>query len=85
MGPEESAYGSIGEHFNHLEDPRVDRTKHHRLLDIIAIAICGVICGADNWVDLELFGRSKEEWLKRFLSLSKASPLMPPLGGCLPV
>jgi predicted transposase YbfD/YdcC len=74
MGPEESAYGSIGEHFNHLEDPRMDRTKHHQLLDIIAIAICGVICGADNWVDLELFGRSKEEWLKRFLSLPNGIP-----------
>lgn len=74
MGPEESAYGSIGEHFNDLGDPRIDRTKHHRLLDIIAIAICGVICGADNWVDLELFGRSKEEWLKRFLALPNGIP-----------
>ena len=35
MGPEESAYGSIGEHFNHLEDPRMHRTKHHQLLDIL--------------------------------------------------
>ena len=74
MGPEESAYGSIGEHFNDLEDPRMERTKHHQLLDIIAIAICGVICGADSWVDLELFGRSKEEWLKRFLSLPNGIP-----------
>jgi predicted transposase YbfD/YdcC len=74
MGAEESAYGSIGEHFNDLEDPRMERTKHHQLLDIIAIAICGVICGADSWVDLELFGRSKEEWLKRFLSLPNGIP-----------
>lgn len=74
MGAEESAYGSIGEHFNDLEDPRMERSKHHQLLDIIAIAICGVICGADSWVDLELFGRSKEEWLKRFLSLPNGIP-----------
>jgi predicted transposase YbfD/YdcC len=74
MGPEESAYGSIGEHFSDLADPRMDRTKHHQLLDIIAIAICGVICGADSWVDLELFGRSKEAWLKRFLSLPNGIP-----------
>ena len=74
MAPEESAYGSIGEHFNDLEDPRMERTKRHQLLDIIAIAICGVICGADSWVDLELFGRSKEEWLKRFLSLPNGIP-----------
>ena len=50
------------------------RTKHPQLLDIIAIAICGVICGADNWVDLELFGRSKEEGLKRFLVLPNGTP-----------
>lgn len=74
MGAEGLAYGSIGEHFNDLEDPRIDRTRHHRLLDIIAIAICGVICGADNWVDLELFGRSKEEWLRGFLSLPNGIP-----------
>lgn len=74
MGSAESAYGSIGQHFNDLADPRIDRTKHHQLLDIIAIAICGVICGADNWVDLELFGRSKEAWLKRFLSLPNGIP-----------
>jgi predicted transposase YbfD/YdcC len=74
MGLEESAYGSIGEHFSDLEDPRMERTKRHQLLDIIAIAICGVICGADSWVDLELFGRSKEEWLKRFLSLPNGIP-----------
>lgn len=74
MGLEDAAYGSIGGHFNQLEDPRMDRTKRHQLLDIIAIAICGVICGADSWVDLELFGRSKEEWLKRFLSLPNGIP-----------
>jgi hypothetical protein len=74
MGLEESAYGGIGEHFSDLEDPRIERTKHHQLLDIIAIAIGGVICGADSWVDLELFGRSKEGWLKRFLSLPNGIP-----------
>lgn len=74
MAAEESAYGSIGEHFNSLEDPRLERTKRHQLLDIIAIAICGVICGADSWVDLELFGHSKQEWLQRFLSLPNGIP-----------
>jgi hypothetical protein len=74
MGAEESAYGSIGEHFNDLADPRMEHTKHHRLLDIIAIAICGVIGDADSWVDLELSGRSREEWLKRFLSLPNGIP-----------
>ena len=37
--------------FSALEDPRIDRTKRHSLTDIIAIAICAVVCGADSWVD----------------------------------
>ena len=74
MATEESAYGSIGEHFSSLEDPRVERTKRHQLLDIIAIAICGVICGADSWVDIELFGKSKQGWLQKFLSLPGGIP-----------
>ena len=41
---------SIMDHFQDLEDPRIDRSKRHQLLDIIAIAICAVICGADSWV-----------------------------------
>jgi len=71
---EELGGGSIGEHFGDLDDPRVERTRRHQLLDIIAIAICGVICGADSWVDLELFGQSKHEWLKQFLSLPGGIP-----------
>ena len=39
--------------------PRIDRTKRHKLLDIVTIAISGTICGADNWVDIELFGNSQ--------------------------
>ena len=41
---------SIESHFAALSDPRVDKTKKHPLLDIIVIAICAVICGADGWV-----------------------------------
>lgn len=43
---------SITHHFSDLTDPRIDRTKRHKLLDIIVIAICGIICGADDWVSL---------------------------------
>ena len=45
-----------------LEGPRIDRRKGHRLLDIITIAICAVICGTDSWVHVGLFGKSKEDW-----------------------
>ena len=61
--------GSIESHFSGLEDPRIERQKLHKLLDIIIIAICGVICGADNWVDIEMFGNKKIEWLRQFLEL----------------
>ena len=53
---------SISEHFSNLDDPRGDN-KWHLLLDIIVIAICAAICGADSWVDVELFGKSKYDWL----------------------
>lgn len=70
----ESSGASITEHFASLEDPRIDRTKRHNLLDIVTIAICGTICGADSWVDIELFGHCKEEWFKSFLELPNGIP-----------
>lgn len=73
MSPEPEI-GSIAKHFSKVKDPRIDRTKQHRLLDIIIIAICGVICGADSWVDIELFGKTKIEWLKTFLKLPNGIP-----------
>jgi predicted transposase YbfD/YdcC len=66
--------GSIDKHFGNLEDPRVDRTKLHKLLDILVIAICAVICGADNWEEVELFGQAKEDWFKSFLEMPNGVP-----------
>lgn len=65
---------SLTEHFSTLEDPRSDHGRRHLLLDIIVMAICAVICGADNWVEVELFGRSKEQWLRTFLELPHGIP-----------
>ncbi len=65
---------SIFEHFSHLTDPRVDRTKRHNLLDIVALSICGVICGADGWTEIEEFGYAKQEWLQKFLELPNGIP-----------
>ena len=62
------------DHFVTLRDPRVDRTKEHKLVDILAIAICGMICGADNWVAIEQYGNAKEQWLKQFLELPNGIP-----------
>ena len=60
---------TISNHFSSLEDPRIERSKLHSLLDIVVIAICAVICGADNWVDVENFGKAKRKWLQTFLEL----------------
>jgi predicted transposase YbfD/YdcC len=70
----ENPIGSIEEHFSQVEDPRIERNKLHKLLDIIVIAICAVICGADNWVDIELFGNKKQAWLRQFLELPNGIP-----------
>jgi predicted transposase YbfD/YdcC len=70
----EQPLGSISEHFGQLEDPRIERNKLHPLLNIIVIAICAVICGAENWVDVELYGNLKKEWLEKFLDLSNGIP-----------
>jgi predicted transposase YbfD/YdcC len=65
---------SMEHHFCDLQDPRIERSKLHKLLDIVVIAICAVICGADGWVEVELFGNAKWEWLKRFLELPNGIP-----------
>ena len=65
---------SIQAHFAALPDPRIDRTKRHALLDIITIALCAVICGADSWVEVELFGKAKLAWLRTFLPLPNGVP-----------
>jgi len=68
------AIAVLGEHFSKVNDPRRDRTKEHKLIDIIVIAICAVICGAEGWVDIENFGNSKLPWLKTFLELPNGIP-----------
>ena len=65
---------SIDEHFGTLTDPRRDHLKAHRLLDILTIALCAVICGADDWVEVETFGQARVEWLRTFLELPGGIP-----------
>lgn len=60
--------------FEELEDPRMERTKLHSLSDILVITICAVICGADEWTEIELFGKSKRKWFKTFLALPNGIP-----------
>ena len=65
---------SLVHHFADLTDPRVERTRLHELLDIVAIAICAVIAGADTWEHIEQFARAKHAWLKTFLALPNGIP-----------
>ena len=61
-------------HFADLPDPRVNRTKKHRLDDILGITLCAVICGADSFEEIERFGDAREDWLKTFLALPNGIP-----------
>ena len=60
--------------FGQVEDPRVNRTKRHSLVDILVITLCAVICGADSWAEVELFGKAKLDWLRTFLALPNGVP-----------
>jgi predicted transposase YbfD/YdcC len=65
---------SILRSFSSLKDPRINRRKRHQLLDIVAIALCAVIGGANNWQQIEQFGHTRQDWLKTFLSLPNGIP-----------
>src|SRR6056297_199702 len=60
--------------FSKINDPRLDRRKLHKLIDIFAITVCAVICGANTWNEIEQYGQSKHEWLKTFLELPNGIP-----------
>ena len=65
---------TIWKHFEHLDDPRADTNRWHELKDIVIIAILAIISGANNWVQIANFGKSKYKWLKTFLKLTNGIP-----------
>ncbi|MBW4549440.1 MAG: ISAs1 family transposase [Symplocastrum torsivum CPER-KK1] len=65
---------TILKHFDELEDPRIERTKQHQLIDIVALAILAVLAGADGWTAIETYGQGKVEWLSQFLGLPNGIP-----------
>jgi predicted transposase YbfD/YdcC len=71
---EDQPTASLVKHFEGLADPRTGNAKAHIFLEILIIAILAVICGADGWSDVELFGKTKYAWLKTFLKLPKGIP-----------
>lgn len=62
------------EHFSTLTDPRIRLKTKHKLIDIIVITVCGTICGADNWTEIETYGNLKRKWLEGFLELPNGIP-----------
>jgi predicted transposase YbfD/YdcC len=65
---------ALTHYFADLTDPRINRTKKHQLLDILAITLCATLAGADTWEEVERFGKAKHDWLKRFLQLPNGIP-----------
>ncbi len=65
---------SIHRYFGDIDDPRIERTKKYALINIIFIALCAVICGAEDWVSIVRFSRARQEWLSQFLDLSQGLP-----------
>jgi hypothetical protein len=66
--------GSLAAHFQALEDPRPERTRLHSPLDMVAITVCAVICGADSWVEVEKYGTARHDRLAGFLRLPNGIP-----------
>lgn len=64
----------IADCFCDLDDPRIERTKRHQLLDVITIALCAVLAGAESWVEVEEWGQIKLPWLRTWLALPNGIP-----------
>jgi predicted transposase YbfD/YdcC len=69
-----AATPSIRRHFSRLRDPRINRRKRHLLIDLVTIAICAVIAGANNFPQIEAFGKRRRDWLGKFLALPNGIP-----------
>jgi predicted transposase YbfD/YdcC len=65
---------ALVEPFVGLEDPRVERSQRHALGSVVTSALCGVICGAESWVEIEQFGQAKADWFAAFLDLPNGIP-----------
>jgi predicted transposase YbfD/YdcC len=65
---------SFHQHFSVVDDPRIDRSKCHLLTDILFLAVCATIAGADGPSDIADFGRQQIQWLRKFIALSNGIP-----------
>ena len=65
---------SISQHFAILTDNRAENHIRHNLTDILTIVLCGVICGAEGFNDIELFAKCKQDFFESFLDLPNGIP-----------
>lgn len=65
---------NLDDHFGDMPDPRSGDNIRHPMVNIMTITICAVICGADSWVDVEMFGQAKQRWFAEFLDLKHGIP-----------
>lgn len=74
MALENRTAGTLETHFSDLSDPRVEGRCNHKLIDILVIGICTVICGGDDYPSMKTFGKAKERWFRTFLELPHGIP-----------
>lgn len=74
LAPEKQPLSTIATHFSELKDPRRVCLNDHPLINIITIALCAIIAGAETWTDVASFGENKQVWLSRFLDLEQGIP-----------
>jgi predicted transposase YbfD/YdcC len=70
----ETPNSNLLDYLGQVSDPRSERNQEHPFISILTIAICGVICGADNWVEIEAYGNAKQDWLESILALPNGIP-----------
>ena len=62
------------EQFGDIPDPRIERTKKHKLIDILFITLSAVLCGCDEWEEIQSYGEKKESWLRKYIELPNGIP-----------
>jgi hypothetical protein len=69
-----SESAAFQDHFHNLKDPRVERTRKHPLINILFLAVCGVLSGANSFAGIQEFGCDRRQWFARYLDLSNGIP-----------
>lgn len=69
-----SIFLQLKESFGEMRDPRVVGRTDHDLLDILVLTVCAVVCGADDWDAIEIWGEARQDWLRQYIPLKNGVP-----------